>query len=922
MTDTLRHAHRLLCSPLIDEAAFRAALGDGRANVGTVARYLAHPAAARPALTPFFDPVFYRIHNRGLPEDADLLLHFLEHGIAAWRDPHPLIDLRHIAGQDAVLLGQKPGAAALAAVLADDLAEPSPYFDREFYSGQLEIPVRGLLAHFLREGLAAGLRPNRWLDPVWYAAAHDDVPDDAYGALRHFLVLGDFLGRAAGPLFDGVLYQRRYTDVADAKSPPLRHFLEHGRHEGRQAASDRPRPKPRGPAAAPALAPGTAAPVDPAAMLDRHARLARRLADLRQEAKDAVRPAPPPLIVSRDPAADLARIRLPACASPRLSILVPAYEQSAHTIACLLAISAQPPACGFEVLLADDGSREPVYARLGEVAHLVHVRGAANRGFIHACNDGFARCRGEYVLLLNNDAQPLPGAIDALVAALDADPAIAAAGPKILYPDGRLQEAGCFLRPDGESGMVGLFADPALPEFGFDRDVAYCSGAALLLRRAAVSGALFDPGYAPAYCEDADLCLRLQADGRRVRYVAGASVVHHLSASGERGRQAARHRLVARNQARLHARWGERLAAMDRVRPIAFYLPQFHPTPQNDLWWGPGFTEWTNVARARPSYVGHYQPHLPADLGFYDLRVADTLRLQAALARRYGIEGFCVYHYDFGARQLLRAPLDVLGANPDIPFRHCLCWANENWTRNWDGGAREILIEQTYEPATLARVAADAARHARDPRYIRVDGRPLFLVYRPLQLPDPPSFAALLRAAFAAAGFPGVHLAYVESMEAAGQEPAGGGLRPDAIGFDAAVEFPPHGGAVAAADAADIVKEGWAGYRYDYAETVLAFLQRAGAGYRRYPTVFPSWDNTPRQALHGTSFDGAVPEAFGFYVGQKIEAMRGYLSGEHRLLFVNAWNEWAEGAHLEPDSGFGHRWLEALRDAVAARAWH
>ncbi len=569
------------------------------------------------------------------------------------------------------------------------------------------------------------------------------------------------------------------------------------------------------------------------------------------------------------------------------------------------------------MVLADDGSREPIYARMGEVANLVHVRLDANRGFIHACNAGFARCRGEFVLLLNNDAQPLAGAIDRLLAELDADASIAAAGPKILYPNGRLQEAGCFLRPDGESGMVGLFADPASPEFGFDRDVAYCSGAALLLRRAAVRGTLFDAAYAPAYCEDADLCLRLRADGRRVRYVADAVVVHHLSASSDRRGEVTRHRLIARNQATLQARWGEQLAAMDRVRPIAFYLPQFHPTPQNDMWWEPGFTEWTNVVRARPSYAGHYQPHLPADLGFYDLRVADALRRQAALAARYGIEGFCVYHYDFGSQRLLDAPMAVLHAHPDIAFRHCLCWANENWTRNWDGGGREILIEQQYDAATLDRVIADAARHAGDARYIRVDGEPLFLVYRPLQLPDPAEFAAKLRVAFREAGLGGAHLAYVESMEAAEQ-----GLRPDAIGFDAAVEFPPHGRAVPASDSVEITKPGWAGYRYDYAETLLAFLQRDGVAYRRYPTVFPSWDNTPRQTLHGTSFDGAAPEAFGFYVERKIESMRGWLMGEQRLLFVNAWNEWAEGAHMEPDSGFGHRWLEALRDALAARAWH
>jgi hypothetical protein len=206
--------------------------------------------------------------------------------------------------------------------------------------------------------------------------------------------------------------------------------------------------------------------------------------------------------------------------------------------------------------------------------------------------------------------------------------------------------------------------------------------------------------------------------------------------------------------------------------------------------------------------------------------------------------------------------------------------------------------------------------HAADPRYIRVNGRPLFLVYRPLLLPDPPAFAALCRAGFKAAGFPGVHLVYVEGMEAVDRK-----VRPAELGFDACVEFPPHGRAVPAAVPADIVKEGWSGYRYDYPETVMAFLERDTVPYVRYPAVFPSWDNTPRQPLRGTSFDGIGPEAFQVYVEEKIEEIRQFLMGEERLLFVNAWNEWAEGTHLEPDVGYGHRWLEALRDAVAAKAW-
>ncbi len=800
-----------------------------------------------------------------------------------------------------------------------DLLKPSPYFDPAWYAQELggEAPPQGLLRHLLTAGLAVGRKPNKWLDPGWYAQQNRDVPKEPYAALRHFLVAGDPAARRPGPGFDGKLYLRRYIDVADAGMPPLRHYLAHGRQEGRQVPSERLAAFALGPARPGAgIAVGAAAPIEADATQRAFEGMRALLTEAQQERKDQVRVRRPPVVVSAAPLEDMEIIALPAAAAPRLSILIPAYNELDHTVACLLAISTDPPALPFEVVLADDASTDPAMARLAEIENLVIVRQPANVGFVRNCNAAFRRCRGEYVLLLNNDAQPLPGMIDRLAAVLEADPGVAAAGPKLLYPNGRLQEAGCYIRPNGESEMIGLFGDPAEGGYCRDRDVTYCSGAALMLRRQAVGETLFDEAFAPAYCEDADLCLRLIAAGHRIRYVHEAAAVHWLSVSQNRQSQARKRRTIARNQQTLSDRWGTLLARLDTVRPIAFYLPQFHATPENDLWWGAGFTEWTNVVKARPSYEGHYQPHLPADLGFYDLRTGEALRRQAVLAERYGIEGFCVYYYNFEGRPVLGAPLDVVRADRENPFKWCLCWANENWTKHWDGGSREVLLEQRYDRATLDAIIGDAVAHAADPRYIRVDGRPLFLVYRPLRLPEPQAFAAAMRAAFARAGFAGVQLVYVESMEAVDQK-----LRPVDLGFDACVEFPPHGRAVPAETTATIVKPEWSGYRYDYPQTVLAFCRRDSVPYQRYPAVFPSWDNTPRQPQQGTSFDGASPEAFRVYVEEKIEEVRRFLMGEQRLLFINAWNEWAEGAHLEPDTGFGHRWLEAMRDALAAKRW-
>jgi GT2 family glycosyltransferase len=899
----------------VDEDLFRLAFGTTRADINAIGRYLALPPLGRPDLSVYFDRAFYvALHGDGLGEGDDPLLHFLETGLAALLAPHPLIDLRYIVGRDPLILGEVPSVDGLMDLLEFDLADPSPYFDLEHYAGQLVLaasrgrPEGGLLRHFITSGARDGLAPNRWLEPRAYMRMYDDVPSDPYQAVRHFVVFGDNAGRDPGPNFDAGLYRRRYVDVADSQIAPLLHFLAFGRHEGRQATAEKPVPE-VGPVRL--LPVGQALAVDSETVLRADRDMRRRLAAARQQRKDDVRVRKPALMRAVDPLAEAGRLAFVPSMAPRVSILIPVFNEFDVTVECLMALQAAGLGAEVEIVVADDASTDPEVAVLADVPGLVVMRHAENLGFLRSCNAAFAQCRGEYVLLLNNDTQVQPGAVQALVAALDEDDGLGAVGPKLIYPNGRLQEAGCFVRPNGESGMIGLFADPDEGGYSRDRDVAYCSGAALMVRRSGVGAALFDEAYRPAYCEDTDLCLRLIAAGFRVRYVHAAVVVHHLSVSSNRDSMARKLRGIVANQHRLLDRWGGLIRRMDAVRVLAFYLPQFHPTPENDLWWGRGFTEWTNVTKAQPSYAGHYQPHLPTDLGYYDLRNAETLAAQASLAARYGVEGFVMYYYNFGSRRVLDRPLQVLRANPDIAMRFCLCWANENWTRHWDGGTREILLEQRYDSATIDSILADIVDHAGDPRAITVDGRPLFLVYRPLKLPDAKGFAALCRAAFTRAGFPGVHLVYVESMEA-----VDAGVRPEAMGFDASVEFPPHGRARAAIDSPDVIKEGWSGYRYDYPETVLGFLTRDSVPYVRYPAVFPSWDNTARQPSYGSSFDHASPEAFRIYVEEKIEEIRAFHTGERRMLFVNAWNEWAEGAHLEPDTGYGHRWLEALRAAL------
>ena len=187
-----------------------------------------------------------------------------------------------------------------------------------------------------------------------------------------------------------------------------------------------------------------------------------------------------------------------------------------------------------------------------------------------------------------------------------------------------------------------------------------------------------------------------------------------------------------------------------RAKILAFHLPQFHAIPENDVWWGAGYTEWTALARGQPRFAGHYQPRIPGQLGFYDLTRPETLRAQAALARGAGVSAFVFYHYDFGGQRLLQAPVDLFLATPDIDIEFCLMWANENWTRSWDGAAHQVLRSQDYAPALEEARLDDFARHFRDPRYLRLEGRPVLMIYRASLLPDTAATVARWRALFAA----------------------------------------------------------------------------------------------------------------------------------------------------------------------------
>jgi lipopolysaccharide biosynthesis protein len=377
---------------------------------------------------------------------------------------------------------------------------------------------------------------------------------------------------------------------------------------------------------------------------------------------------------------------------------------------------------------------------------------------------------------------------------------------------------------------------------------------------------------------------------------------------------------------------------------IAFHLPQYHPIPENDRWWGRGFTEWTNVTRCAPRFKGHYQPHLPADLGYYDLRLPEVRAAQADLARQYGIHGFCYYHYWFQGRRLLERPVnDILkSGEPDFPF--CLCWANEPWTRNWDGSNREVLVEQRYSPEDDVAHARSLLPAFMDPRYIRLDGKPLFLIYRALHLPDIERTVQRWRDVAMNSGIGELFLARVESNFKAE-------LTKTSLGFDAVVEFAPdlmhvhkkwnaprlrsatralmdsvsYRGGLAAKWCLDRVEEQFiklssysnAVYNnkiIEYMDVVKLMVSKSESIIPRFRCVFPGWDNSARRKNDAIIVVGSTPDLY-------EEWLRGVVltevkKSQNRPIFVNAWNEWAEGCHLEPCVKWGRSYLEATKRAL------
>jgi lipopolysaccharide biosynthesis protein len=354
------------------------------------------------------------------------------------------------------------------------------------------------------------------------------------------------------------------------------------------------------------------------------------------------------------------------------------------------------------------------------------------------------------------------------------------------------------------------------------------------------------------------------------------------------------------------------------MKTIAFYLPQYHPIPENDKWWGKGFTDWTNVTRAKPLFSDHFQPRLPADLGFYDLRLDKVRNEQANLAKKYGLHGFCYYYYWFNGKTLLDLPLKKVLESKEPVFPFCLCYANENWTKRWDGHESEILIKQEHSPENDRHFIRDIIPIFQDERYIKLNEKPLLLVYKTTQLPDPLQTCKIWREEAKKAGFKDLYLCNCHTFGDLG--------KPAKSGFDAAVEFPPHCLGVSYSyeyqDMVTSVLPSFRGYVFDYPDTAVAMMNREWPEFKLFKTVMLAWDNTARRGLSASIFHNFSVDFYERWLAKVIKRTIQRYPEEERLVFINAWNEWAEGTYLEPDQKYGLGYLEATERAIlAGQSW-
>ena len=704
-------------------------------------------------------------------------------------------------------------------------------------------------------------------DADWYRSTYRDVAQSGLDPLSHFIRFGITMKRNPGPGFDSRFYLARYPDVAQAAIPALLHYLRYGKTEGRFAL------------------PAQAQAYD-----------AAKAAELAAQSPDKpAYPASAPL----NPhwqwrlGLDAFMLRgLTALAEVAVVVNAATPEDWAQALDCVAALGDTP--LDLFLLGPDTLDFAALPAAVRSVTHLGAADPVGNaQGFVRAATTPVFGVYDALLWLSPGDGDgPLRAAdLAAQGAGLRADLDWACAAPQLDQLDPQA------ITPDQKPLLDALRT--ALPRLGLNLDDAalvYPVGAALWLRPILLRG--LGPTIRP---------FEMKAPGQG-GFPGRATTLALLAALARAADMDLR---ATAKPAPVPAS-----AAPRQIKAVAFYLPQFHPIPENDTWWGKGFTEWSNVVRGKQLFRNHYQPRVPADLGFYDLRLEDTQAAQGDLARQFGLHGFCYYYYWFNGKKLLNQPIEQMARSTRTDAGFCVCWANENWSRNWDGQNRHVLMKQDYSlESNIALMRDEMIPLMKDPRWVRYNGKPVMVVYRISIIPNWMETARAWREECRKAGLGEIHLCAVRF----GLETLDG--QPQDFGLDSYVLFPPHEaprkdlrGAVL-----DLHKD-FGGEIFDYTAVVEGDLEKYAGGYD-WPVhrgAMLGWDNTARRLTDARIFHGATPYGFRRWIKGIVEQEAQFNPGPESLVFVNAWNEWAEGTYLEPDQRWGTSNLEAFASAVRA----
>jgi O-antigen biosynthesis protein len=917
------------------------------AGVNPLAHYIRYGAVEGRSPHTLFDADWYLRQNPDVASArVNPLMHYIRYGAMGGRDPHPFFNSDWYLQQnpDVADAGVNPLVHYIRYGAAEG-RDPNLLFDSDWYLQQNpSVAVAGInpFVHYLQYGAAAGRPPHPFFDNYRHlknnpelAAAHSNL---LRSRLRHRTSKEQALSQQMmlnNPSQKNPFEVRSIVTSAAENVIHLTPPVLASNNKGEQIVHGRPTAEISRDKMA-ATEEGAEDDIfDPLSGGDQHERgileiaaeascneiinwddyksLLDQVSNLRKSRLETLQVKPPVLV-------SIPENEFPTCVASlefaketlvQVSIVIPVFNNLKFTLECLASIAHCTAGVRYEIIVVDDGSTDQTQEILSRVKNIIYVANQQSLDSSGSYDIGINKTKGKYILFINNDIQVTDGWLERLVNTFDQYENVGAVGPKILYPNGRLQEAGLLVNRDCSITKIGLNDDPDLPRYNYVREVGFCSSACLLVKAKMVkqSGG-FNSLFAPADYDDCDLGFRLRNVGLRVLYNPKSVVIRHLGATLGQLDNSSKMQTVIRNQQKLSERWQLQIDNINNVRIIAFYSPQFYPIPENDHWRGKGFTEWTNVVQARPNYVGHYQPHLPTDLGFYDLRVEAVMKQQAELAKRYGINGFCFHYYWFAGKRRFDLPLKKMIESKEFVLPFCLAWANESWTRRWDGNAEEVLIKQQHSESDDVAFMHDIIRYMRCESYIRINGKPLLIVCRIALFPDIEKTSKIWREICRNEGLGEIYLAFVESSEWAGIL-----KNPAEIGFDASVEFPPQGILAPVAPPGRVLNPKYNGAIHDYRQAALNYVQAEIPNHVRFRGVMPSWDNTPRRKDNATSFINATPGAFQAWLETVLQNTNEQNFGDERIVFINAWNEWAEGNHLEPDRRYGHGYLEAARNA-------